>query len=136
MGQLSSILPQGPEVHCGLRAKHPAHTNNSNTVIHNAWCDGNPPLEPFVELTIRVPMNFWRDDMPEWGHAKVLTFLGLQGIGVIVDAMGHEDAAMVMRVRTNDKDHVYPVLKKKGRSDLSVVVDEPQEVFLSAERPE
>jgi hypothetical protein len=131
------ILAQGPEWHCGNLVKHDKHASvgefvptgkdGSRVQVGQKWCDGNPPLEPFVELTVRVPLDHWREKV--WGHEEALRFLGLYGLGLFSDAMGQEGVSMVMRVRTPDKDHVYPVLKRKGSAGVSVILDAPQEVF-------
>lgn len=120
---LNSILPQGPNIHCG---NDDLHVKHANTVIANAWCDGVPPLPPFVEVTVRIPIEklgfFDADKVP---HQLVLDELGRVGLGPVFSSIAHA-MALIMRVRTSDGiDKIYPMVKKE-KGLYRVVVDAPQ----------
>lgn len=110
MGQL---MEQGPNVHCGNDAKHAKHSNRTNTFLHAAWCDGEPPLEPFIELAIRIPLEaMFGDDLVS--HVPVMRTLAEEGLATLVDYMNDKTAKTTLRVRTGDGlDRVYPVVKSR-----------------------
>lgn len=108
MGQV--MLPQGPRVHCDNPEPHDKHTNHHPDFPY-AWCDGVPVLEPFIELTVRVPLrNFYADEKPN--HVTVLHLLAEEGPGIILDEIGVDNVATLLRVRTGDGvDRVYPLVR-------------------------
>lgn len=119
MGALSEAMPQGPNRHCGDVERHIAHTNPSSAE-DTAWCDGIPPLEPFVELVARVPLGSW--GFPEdYTHAQVVRAIQDEGIPTIVfDEMAPGGFAKAsLRVRWGGEDRYYPV--------VSMVVQVPRE---------
>lgn len=115
MGSLKGPLPQGPMKHCGDLQPHDKHPNQS-TIGGKAsvgmWCDGIPPLEPFLELTVRVPLG----NFPGEGgtHTELMRDICDEGIGTYaIDPIGDPGVTVVLRVRTQDGvDRVYPV--KRG----------------------
>jgi hypothetical protein len=80
-------------------------------------------LEPFVELTVRASVAELFGDM-KLSHDNVLHILGRYGLGLLVDCIGKPDTAIVMRVRTGDKDHVYPIIRRRDGS-MAAVLDAP-----------
>jgi len=133
----TSVIPQGPNKHCGnveLHERHasvgefvPVSASGRRVQVGQTWCDGIPPLEPFVELTVRVPLAHFMGSDPEARHHKViLGWLAEEGLGVIVDEMGERGSATVLRVRTGDGvDRVYPLIRKKGGPLLAVTDHDP-----------
>jgi len=117
MGALKDLLPQGPKVHCGVAGSHVQHPN-PQPEQDTAWCDGVPQLEAFTELTIRVPLG------KEVSHQEVLSLLSNNGLLFFVDSMDHERTKLVMRVRTGDKDKVYPIIKRPTGLTAVVTPDE------------
>lgn len=112
MGSLASILPQGPNVHCDIAGAHGKHSNPTHENL-TAWCDGIPILDPFVELTLRVPLRkFFGDALEEATQQNVLGILTEEGLGVLVDEIGDEGTTTVLRVRAGDgEDRTYPLVK-------------------------
>lgn len=80
------------------------------------------PLEPFVELTVRVSVAELFGDI-QMTHDRAVHLLGRYGLGMLVDYIGKPETSMVMRVRTTDKDHVYPLITRKDQ--ILAVVDAP-----------
>jgi hypothetical protein len=126
MGSLSGgVIPQGPNRHCGDIEKHESHAHLPNVEdgfasSDHAWCDGIPPLEPFVELVARVPLGSW--GFPEdYTHAQVVQAIQDEGIPTFVfDEMAPGGFAKAsLRVRWGGVDRVYPV--------NSMVVQVPRE---------
>lgn len=126
-------LPQGPMKHCDNlepHDKHPRYIHVEGTwpmtdgvTVDDSWCDGVPPLKPFVELLIRVDLELWGGTADGRDHQGVLEFLEANGgLGVIVDAIGSKHSSVVLRVRTEDLDKAYPIIKRAGVSGLAAVV--------------
>lgn len=108
---MGTLMAQGPMERCPVKEQHEVHPNAREGVL-NAWCDGQPVLEPFVELTVRVPLGEFG---AEGGtHAEVLRDIRDEGIGTyVVDPIGDPGVAVALRLRTADGvDRVYPV--KRG----------------------
>jgi hypothetical protein len=72
------------------------------------------PLEPFLELTVRVPLGaFYAEEAADETHVDILAWLNDEGLGVITDEIG-KSAATCLRVRTADGiDRVYPLRERK-----------------------
>lgn len=133
---LNSILPQGPNRHCGnpeLHVKHasvgefvPVSATGERVQVGQAWCDGVPPLPPFVEVTVRVPIEqLGFIDADKVPHQLVLDELGRVGLGPVFSSIAYA-MALIIRVRTSDGiDKIYPMLKKE-KGLYQVVVDAPQ----------
>jgi hypothetical protein len=127
----SNILPQGPMVRCDLVAQHEPHSMRLESVVPNAYCNGVPTLDPFIELAIRVDLELWGGTAGGRTHQEVLDFFAQHGLGLIVDAIGSEKAASVLRVRTGEgHDQVYPIVGKRG-NELRVVIDAPQKPYFA-----
>lgn len=126
MGEMTTVIPQGPNVHCGNEEPHDKHQNargipGVGMTDLPSWCDGVPPLSQFVELTIRVPL---RPEGPSAkDHKTALEVLARHGLSLFVTYMDHPSTDMVMRVRTADKDRVYPIIKRKGGLAAVVMPD-------------
>lgn len=115
MGQLSEIIPQGPNIHCGLLASHSRHPNSGTP----SWCDGIPPLEPFIELVVRVQL---KDHLNPGGltHSQLLKDIQEEGLQTYVwDEIDTSGTVAALRVRWGGNDRVYPVVNGE------VVTDEP-----------
>lgn len=110
MGNLSVPLPQGPMKHCGKLEAHDKHPNLSTVGGGVAmWCDGVTPLEPFVELTIRVPLS---NGGAAVSNAAAVKLLATHGMSFFVNYLDHPKTALVLRARTQDGvDRVYPVIR-------------------------
>ena len=136
MGTLNSIIPQGPNRHCGNPEKHDRHSNVRLDDVadpkvfeyEGSWCDGIPPLEPFAELTIRVPLTRNVD-----GTGAIVVGDG-STYDLVVEILTDGDilsifqayfplakTSRVLRVRWGGRDEVYP-LGNRGR-----VLREPTE---------
>lgn len=125
MGSLSSPLPQGPRKHCGKLDPHDKHSMPDQGFVHgpefkNTWCDGVPPLGPFVELLVRVPLgNFGPEGVT---HAELMRDICDEGIGTYaIEPIGNPGVSVNLRVRTVDGvDRVYPVKRgvPEGQSKL------------------
>jgi hypothetical protein len=113
-----------PNVHCGNPAPHVRHGNTRKA--RGSWCDGIPPLEPFVELTIRATLTeLFGIDKPI-RHDRALHLIAKYGMGMLVDCIDKPDTAMVLRVRTNDgRDKVYPIIKSSEGQGFKAVLDAP-----------
>jgi hypothetical protein len=122
MGKMTTVIPQGPNMHCGDTREHSKHVNEDPGFVRGSWCDGVPPLSSFVELTIRVDLERWAGTAGGQDHETVLKFLAEHGFGVIIDGIGHKLGAVVLRVRTEDRDKVYPIIKATGSTGLTAVV--------------
>jgi hypothetical protein len=120
MGEMIAI-PQPPKVQCGMGEKHEEHHNvRSKGAVPKgmvrfgssnlpSWCDGLPPLEAFVELTIRVPLR--GEGFASTSNAAAMKFVERAGLAVFVNYLDHPDTSLVLRVRTQDLvDKVYPVI--------------------------
>jgi hypothetical protein len=124
MGSMSIIIPQGPNRHCGNTEPHDRHENLVNvTPLGSAeeklvpgdgsWCDGIPPLQEFVELTVRVPLSaYFGDEKPEdlgLDHRAVLQALGEETgyANFILELADASDSSWVLRLRAAGQDRVY-----------------------------
>jgi hypothetical protein len=99
-------------VRCPRPELHDKHPNSTNTVVVNAWCDGQLVLEPFVELVVRVPLKeFGFDD--EMSLAEVVKEIREEGIGTyVIDTMDDPTTRVALRVRWGGEDRVFPVRRR------------------------
>lgn len=128
MGSLDGGVDNGtPSRHCGKIEPHGKHHNvrspGGKPLGMNdlpSYCDGVPPLEPFVELTIRASMQELFGEMaPTQEQAQHL--VARYGLGLLIDCLDKPETAMVLRVRSGDgQDKVYPLLKRKDGSMMAV----------------
>jgi hypothetical protein len=109
MGEVTTVIPQGPNRHCGKLEEHERHPNRAPGPDYD-WCDGVPPIEPFVELTIRVPLK--PQGVVADNHEMARRLFGRKGLGFFVENLEHPDTRLVLRIRTTDKDAVYPVIHR------------------------
>lgn len=131
MGSVNMPLPQGPMAHCGDLEPHDKHASVGEFVpvsssgrrvqVGQAWCDGVTPLEPFVELTIRVPLQ--AGGPATASHEAAMRFVERAGLDVFVSYIDHPDSSLLLRVRTADLvDRVYPVIRNKDSKGFKAVV--------------
>lgn len=126
MGSVSLPMAQGPRRHCGNPEPHELHPNHvpvegaatipQEVRTDGTWCDGIPPLQPFVELAVRVPLVGDLDFKGE-PHSEVLRCI-LDGLGsYIFDEMYPPTgvAKIVMRLRVTGEDGVYPIRYENGQ---------------------
>lgn len=107
MGEMMPI-PQGPNMHCGNTEPHDKHPTTG------AWCDGVPPLEPFVELVVRVPLT---GDLafPGEEHALIVQCILDDLPSYVFEEMYPPTAAKSsLRVRAGGEDRVYPLRYENG----------------------
>jgi len=112
MGQVREVIPQGPSQHCSDQQPHDMHLNTEPGTLKGSHCDGVPVLEPFVELTVRVPLKAFGANGGHVSHQGILRLIGERGLGAIVDAMNSEHARVALRVRAGDRDRVYPIFER------------------------
>lgn len=125
MGSMRLPLPQGPNQHCGSTDSHFPHPNPS-TLYATAWCDGVLPLEPFVELVVRVPLEHFGFPA-DHTHEQVVDDIVEEGLVTFtIDEMyhgGHGRAAL--RVRWGGKDVVYPLVDGRLPAEKCPTCDSP-----------
>lgn len=126
MGEsVTGILPQGPERHCGQPGYHPKHQNTHPlppNPVDGTWCSGVPVLEPFVEVTVRVPFNvaLKSGEFVPKDHRGALMMLAIIGLGsVLVDNLDHADTRMTLRLRAGREDRFYQVRTRREVKDAS-----------------
>jgi hypothetical protein len=112
-----------PSRHCGLLDGHPRHPNLMP--VDGTYCNGVTPLQPFVELTVRVPTRSLLG-AEDNDHQKVLALLHDEGLGILLDMLDREETRCALRVRAGAEDRVYPLLHRKGFPGFKAVVDAPQ----------
>jgi hypothetical protein len=119
MGEMTEVIPQGPNRHCGDLEPHDRHVNKATLGGGvGAWCDGVTPLGAFVELTIRVPLQ-----RAGTSHKAAMAFMERTGLGMFVSYLDHPNTALVLRARTQDGlDVVYPVVRSDNGKGFKVVV--------------
>jgi hypothetical protein len=124
-------MPQGPMVYCGNIEEHDKHPMPGQGFVRgpdfkNAWCDGVPELKPFVELTIRVPLQ--SAAFASTSHEAAMRFMERAGLEMFINYMDHPDTSLVMRVRTADRgDRVYPIIRNaEGKGFKAVVMPDGQ----------
>lgn len=106
------VIPQGPTQHCGNRQPHEMHVNEDPGAVHGSHCDGVPPLDPFVELAIRVPMATFMETGLPVDQNEVLGRLCEFGVWPVVELVSRPGSSACVRVRTTDRvDKVYPVVR-------------------------
>jgi hypothetical protein len=108
MGTLKQPLPQGPNVHCGKPEEHDVHPNVTDGRL-NAYCDGVPQLDAFLELVVRVPIApfGFPKDMP---HEDLVQEIRDEGIGTfVIDQIDDDLSRVALRVRWGGQDRVYPL---------------------------
>lgn len=133
MGAMSGGIDNGtPSKHCGNPEPHEKHAVTENWVTgeylpdERSYCDGVPPLELFVELTVRVPMVALFGNDPTT-QDKVLGLLHDEGLGILIDEVTESDTRCALRVRSGDgKDKVYPLLAGKRWPGFKVAVQGDQ----------
>lgn len=125
--ELNKILPQGPKLHCGNESLHTPHPNSSGQPPSSTpegdspsvWCDGVPPLKPFVELTVRVPLDnhfISAEDLADLGHGGALDWIMEEGLSTFIwDEVDSPNTRAVLRLRACGHDRVYPL--KNGTPD-------------------
>ena len=113
-------IPNGtPSKHCGNPEPHERHASVGE------WCDGVPPLEPFLELTVRASVRELFGDVNP-SHQQALHLIARYGLGMLVDCIEKPETARVLRVRTGDGvDKVYPLLVNADNKGFKAVVDAP-----------
>ena len=119
-----------PSKHCGILEPHPKHQNVRSPGGKPlglkdlpSYCDGVPPLEPFVELTIRASVRELFGEVT-MTHDQALCMVSKYGLGMLVDCIDKPETAKVLRVRSGDgKDKVYPLISREA--GMIAVVDAP-----------
>lgn len=105
MGEIDPGIGNGlPNQHCGLKASHPMHANDGT------YCDGVPPLGPFLELVVRVPLV---DELAMTGadHQEALQCILDEGLQTFAfDELTNPRTSVALRLRWCGEDRVYPLV--------------------------
>lgn len=105
MGEIDNGTPSR---HCGLKAGHPKHQNIMPA--DGTYCDGVPPLEDFLELTVRVPLVAYLSLVEYPDHAAALEAILEEGLGTYVwDEIDSARTKVLLRLRAKGEDRVYPL---------------------------
>lgn len=106
-------LPQGPHVHCGNQKQHERHPNSPiepGGPGSYSYCDGVPPLEPFLELVVRVPL-IGEMSMHPATHQEVLECILEEGLQTYAfDELTSARTRVALRLRWGGEDRVYPLV--------------------------
>jgi hypothetical protein len=105
----SVTLPQGPEKHCGTDSYHEKHSLACCDEGH--WCSGVPVLPPFLELSIRVPLEVaFPGETQGMSQEVALRLVQYYGLGeAIMNNVDNPEVQSTLRVRAGGKDQFYPV---------------------------
>ncbi len=104
---MGELIPQHyRREYCGAAEPHDRHVNE----ILGKWCTGVPPLTPFVELTVRVPL-VGSMDMGDAEHSEVLGAILEEGLATYIwDELDSPETKSVLRLRVGGEDRVYPLV--------------------------